>query len=398
MCFHNKALLLSLYLKAFLKLFKTICALLLCCFALQQPLLAQKKKMTSVSGFTLREAPSEEDRQKALQKQLVNPIRKFLNGFNFHIEKSLGYFSYRSALSDVSVLRDPTNQQLYIVPIGQEASITPPINAFSNWFTDLTPTTINRIDDDSQIIRTDTINFAYTNWGRVNPWNFRLDYSFKKVDKAHQQRTGEKRYLEQDLFRIGVGISFGAFKFKQNAHQQEADPVLRVYPLAKTKISSTKMFGSASYNFYSMGDLTILADVYGGVWKSKTEDINETIVTYDPFFNVGIMFQTTWSKYFKGYIRPSFEMRSYTLANELVSIPHNFTIFSVDLGLILKYPTYPRNKYQAHMVQMEHVFNGKIYRGRPFYRKQNPRTGQRRRGVRRGDESSFSIKNNNKNN
>lgn len=29
------------------------------------------------------------------------------------------------------------------------------------------------------------------------------------------------------------------------------------------------------------------------------------------------------------------------------------------------------------MVQMEHVFNGKMYRGRPFYKKQNPRYGQR---------------------
>lgn len=356
-------------------------------------LFGRRKKKTNVSGFTIQEAPTEEERKKALERQLINPVRKFLNGFNLHVAKSYGYFDYKSELTDVTVLRDPTNQQLYIVPLGEEASVTPPINAYSNWFTDLTPLEINRIDDDSQVLRTDTVSLIYTNYGRVNPWNFRLDYSFKKVDKAHQQRTGEKRYLDEDQFRIGAGISFGAFKFKQSAHQQSADPILRSYALQKTKISSTKMFGSASYNLYSLGDLSILADVYGGVWKSKTEDINSEYVTYDPFFNIGIMFQTTWSKYFKGYIRPSFEMRSYTMANELVSVQHKFNVFSIDLGLILKYPTYPRNKYSAHMVQMEHVFNGKMYRGRPFYQKQNPRTGQRRNS-RRGADSSFPIKKN----
>ena len=359
----------------------------------QFKLFGKKKKKTNVSGFSIEKGVSPEEKQKVLERQLVNPVRKFLNGFNFHIEKSLGYFSYQSELTDVSVIRDPTGQQLYIVPLGEEGSVTPPVNTFSNWMTDLTLLTINRIDDDSQIVKTDTVNFVYKNSGRINPWIFRLDYSFKKVDKDHQKRTGEKRYLDEDQFRIGTGIGFGSFKFKNSAHSQDVDPLLRNYALPNTKISSTKMFGSISYNAYSMGNLAIIADVYGGVWKTKTSDLNQELVTYDPFFNVGIMFQTTWSKYFKGYTRTAVEFRSYTMANDLVSVPHNFTIFSIDFGLILKYPTYPRNKYKAHMVQMEHVFNGKMYRGRPFYKKQNPRTGQRRNSRKEGGSSFPVIKN-----
>lgn len=353
----------------------------------------KKKKAANVPEFVIKEGVTPEEREKAMQRQLVNPIRKFVNGFNLHIEKSFGYFTYKSELTDVSVIRDPTGQQLYIVPLGEEGSVTPPINAFSNWTTDLTPIAINRIDDDSYIVRTDTASFAYKNAGRINPWVFRLDYSFKKVDKDHLKRTGEKRYLEEDLFRIGGGIGFGALKFQNSANTQDAAPLLRNYALPSKKISTTKMFASASYNFYSMGDMAIIADVYGGVWKTKTSQVNQELVTYDPFFNVGVMFQTTWSKYFKGYIRPAVEMRSYTLSNDLVTVPHNFAIFSIDFGVILKYPTYPRNKYKAHMVQMEHVFNGKMYRGRPFYRKQNPRTGQRRNSRKEGG-SSFKIKKN----
>ena len=67
--------------------------------------------------------------------------------------------------------------------------------------------------------------------------------------------------------------------------------------------------------------------------------------------------------------------------------PHQFMMFSVSVGLVLKYPIYPRNKYQADQVQMEHVFNGKIYRGRPFYQNQNPRYGQRR--IKRKPEGSY---------
>jgi len=353
-------------------------------------LFKKKKKKTNISGFVLQEAETPDQRKKAQEKRLVNPIRKVLSGFNLHISKSIGYFNYKSELSGVSVIRNVSDDQLFIVPLGEEASVTPPINGYANWFTDLTPYQTNSIDNGASIVRTDTVDFFYTNNGRISPWNFRLDYSFKKVDKAHLQKTGEKRYLDEDLFRVGIGMSFGSFKFSKDAHQQDIDPALGNYTINKTKISNTKMFGSASYNVYSLGDLAILADVYGGVWKSKAEDINASVTTYEPFFNFGVMFQTTWSKYFKGYIRPSYERRSYTLANESISVPQRFSIFSIDIGLILKYPTYPRNKYKAHMVQMEHVFQGKMYRGRPFYQKQNPRTGQRRNS-KRGGESSFSI-------
>lgn len=356
-------------------------------------LFKKKKKKTSVSGFTLQEAPTEEQRKKAAERQMVSPVRKFLNGFNFHVQKGFGLYNYQSSLSEVAVIRHLDTDALYLLSTTGEGNGTTVIKAYENWFSNLTGPQLYNINPANQMLRTDTVDFTYRNRGNINPWTFRLDYSFKKVDKEHQQRTGEKRYLDQDQLRVGVGFSFGSFKWRDNVHQQEVDPMLGNYQIPTARISSTKMFGSISYHVYQIGGTDIFADVYGGVWNSKTQDINETFVTYDPFFNVGIMFQTTWSKYFKGYIRPSFEMRSYTLADDLISVPHQFNVFSIDIGLILKYPTYPRNKFKADMVQMEHVFNGKIYRGRPFYRKQNPRTGQRRNS-RRGDGFDFPVRKN----
>lgn len=341
-------------------------------------LFKRKKKKTNVSGLVIEEAPDLEKQERQLQRRLVNPVRKNLNRFNFSIEKGVGYFSYQNPLTDVSVIRDPSGSQLYIVPLGEEEGLTSPINAFDNWFSDLTPVGIQRIDDDSHIVRTDTTDFLYKNNGRINPLTLRFSLSLKKIDKGHYERTKEKIYLEDDLLRIGGGIGFGALNFRNPASTQGVSDRLGNFTLPSTKLSTTKLFASLSYNMYTLGDYSIHADVLGGVWKVKAKQVNKEVVNYDPFFNIGIMFQMKFTKYFKGYIRPSFEMRSYTVSNELINIQHKFSVFSLDIGLLFKYPIYPRNKYKADQVQMEHIFNNKIYRGRPFYRKQNPRFGQRR--------------------
>ncbi len=341
-------------------------------------LFKRKKKKTNVSGLVIEEAPDLEKEERKFQRRLVNPIRKTINRFNFSIEKGVGYFSYRNPLSDVSVIRDPRGDQLYIVPLDEEQGLTSPINAFNNWFTDLTPVGIERIDDDSHIVRTDTTSFTYNNNGRINPLTFRFSISLKKLDKGHYERTKEKIYLDDDMIRIGGGIGFGGLRFRNPASSQDVSSLLRGYALPETKLSTTKLFASLSYNMYTLGDYSIHADVLGGVWKVKARQVNTDVVNYDPFFNIGVMFQMKFSKYFKGYIRPSFELRSYTVSNDLVNIQHKFSVFTIDLGLLFKYPIYPRNKYQADQVQMEHIFNNKIYRGRPFYRKQNPRFGQNR--------------------
>ncbi|OEK04631.1 hypothetical protein [Roseivirga misakiensis] len=356
-----------------------IIPLLLCsAFQTEAQLFKRKNKKANVDGFVLEVAPDPEKEKRKAERKLVNPIRKALNKFNFSIEKGFGYFTYRNPLTDVSVIRDPRGDQLYAVPLGEEEGNTSPLNAYDNWFNRISPIGIERIDDDSHIVRTDTVDLSYTNNGSINPLTFRLSFSIKKLDKKNSELTKDKVYTDEDLVRIGGGISFGAINFRNSVSTQEVSSELRSFTLPRTKLSTTKIFGSLTYNFYTLGDYSILADVMGGVWKIKSSHADNDLITYDPFFNVGIMFQQKFSKYFKGYIRPSVEFRSYTIANEFISAQHKYTVFSIDLGLLLKYPTYPRNKYKADQVQLEHVFEGKIYRGRPFYRKQNPRYGENR--------------------
>ena len=302
-------------------------------------------------------------------------MRKFLNQFNVSVERGYGFFSYQNALTGVSVVRNPAGNSLFLTP-GTVSPNSGQVTVYNNWFNDLRTTTVARIDDDAEIVQADANNLVYRNSGRLNPLTLRLSYSIRKVDKKHLKRSGERRLTDDELLRIGVGISSGKIKFKNDAHTQDVSGRLGDYSLPITKISTTKMFGSISYNAYQYGDLSLLADLSAGVWKTRSQDVNQDLVTYDPFFNLGLIFEKKISKYFKVYIRPSFEIRQYALADEAISVPHKFSVFTIDIGALIKYPVYPRNRYKAHRVQMEHVFNGKIYRGRSIFQRQNPRIGQ----------------------
>lgn len=331
----------------------------------------KKKGEGGYEGFAPQQALTPEEQRK----KMINPVRKVLNMFNVSVEKGWGYFSYQNQLTGVSVVRNPRGDLLYILPSG-ETTGQGPFNAYNNWFSGLDGVNITRIDDDAEIVNTDTTSFVYENNGRINPFTLRLSFSIRKVDKAHLKRTGERIYSDDELLRIGGGISFGNLKFRNNRNTQEISTRLRSFQLPITEINTTKMFGSVTYNAYRYGDLSLLLDLSGGVWKTKANQVDQTFVNYDPFFNVGLIFEQKVSKYFKVYIRPSFEVRQFSLTNDAISVPHQFSIFTIDIGALIKYPTYPRNRFKAHRVKMEHVFNGKIYRGRSIFQRQNPRTGQ----------------------
>ena len=193
------------------------------------------------------------------------------------------------------VVQDASGSPLFLVPTGAEP-IPIPIQGITHWFSNAQTITINRIDDDSQLVGADTTDFIYRNSGRINPFILRLSFSLKKLDRGHFGRTGERIYLDDDMIRLGAGIGFGKLRFRNPVHQQEVSDELRQYRLQQTSFASTKMFGTVSYNFYSQGDFRVLADVMAGVWKLKanTPNVDNSIITYDPFIDVGLMFQNNF--------------------------------------------------------------------------------------------------------
>jgi len=217
---------------------------------------------------------------------------------------------------------------------------------------------------------------VYENSGSFVPIAFRLSFSIKKQDKQHYKRTGDRRTSEDDLVRIGGGIGFGKMRYKNSVMTPSLNEPIGTYEMPFTKISQKKLFGSLDVNVYSKLDFTLFINLEAGSWQFKKEEFNQEYTIYDPFYSIGITFEKTVSKYFKLYMRPAVEFRDFKLSNSQINVTNKLKMFRLNFGVLLKYPTYPRNRYSANHVQMEHVFNGKKYRGRSIFRKQNPRIGQ----------------------
>ena len=311
------------------------------------------------------------------QGPIINPVRKVLNMFNFSFEMGTGFFDHQQELTDVVLIRTENPiPLLYIIPSADESSPTRPYNGFTNWFNDFRPIAIDQIHSNDLIVRTTSNPIVYENKGSFAPVTLRASVSIKKTDKKHYKTTGERRSLEEDLVRIGGGIGFSKVRYKNIEMTPSNDEEIGRYSMPFLETKQNKIFGSVDVNVYSNLDFTLFVNLEAGTWQFKKEDFNEEVVLYDPFYSVGVTFEKTVSKYFKLYIRPAVELRSYALNNGQIDIPNKMTMFSINIGVLLKYPTYPRNKFKAHHVQMEHVFNGKMYRGRSIFRKQNPRIGQ----------------------
>jgi len=161
----------------------------------------KKKDKQQAVGFVLEEGMTPEEREKAIKRQLVNPVREMLNRFNLQVEKSFGFFNYQNTLEGVTVVRSSNLENLYAVPLGNESLTLPEPQGIDNWTTDLNATTFPRIDDDSHLVGTDTAALIYRNPGSINPLTLRLSFSLKKLDKEHFKTTGDKRYLDEDLLR-----------------------------------------------------------------------------------------------------------------------------------------------------------------------------------------------------
>jgi hypothetical protein len=86
------------------------------------------------------------------------------------------------------------------------------------------------------------------------------------------------------------------------------------------------------------------------------------------------------SEYFRLFVRPSYEIRSYTLnfAETGQSIDHKFNAFYINVGATYRIPELRRCFLKTCKAQMNHAHGNREYRSRvhPIYKKQNPHYGE----------------------
>jgi hypothetical protein len=140
-----------------------------------------------------------------------------------------------------------------------------------------------------------------------------------------------------------------------------------------------KYYGMAGISFYRIDKFLFTGDVHVGGYKpGKNFDASQ--IKKGVYANAGVTIEHEFSEYLKAFLRPSFEIKNYTitLPNSDKTIPHYINAFYVNIGLTYAIPELPRCFHSECHSQMNHVHGDREYRSRMhrIWKKQNPLYGE----------------------
>ena len=128
-----------------------------------------------------------------------------------------------------------------------------------------------------------------------------------------------------------------------------------------------------------IGDWIISGDLRIGGWNPGKK-FNRPQMEKSLFFNLGGGFEYDKAEYFKIFIRPSFELRSYNLLipETSSSLRHRSNNINIQFGAIVRLPEKRRCPLKRCQVQIDHMHGDKEYRSRmfPIWKRQNPNYGE----------------------
>ena len=286
------------------------------------------------------------------------PFRAFLNKFSINLSSGYGRTFYRHDLAGYNYVRNADGS--FITPAVSGAEVA----GYSNWFNEVTPGlfALEGDEDAYKIVPAlppDSSSLALQSGGYSIPINLAVYYNLYRV-------------------RLGGGVMVDFHR----ARQPEPDNFLTTFP-DPPQISSTMLryYFLLGYSVYEYYDNAIGVDVrVGNINMGK--GFNKSIIDTSPTINVGVSLEKVFSEYFRVYIRPAYEFKSYTInLPDATTIDHRNSAFFITLGVSINYPEMPRSPIKNDKTQMRHYVsdgqgNKKEFRGQPFWKKQDPKIGE----------------------
>ena len=277
-----------------------------------------------------------------------SPVRAILNKIT--IGANIGYgLNYYHQKLPYTILQDGDNH--YLKP--QPGSIS----GYSNWVSSPAFKPLLPAGDADAVVRgdSDTTNLKLTGFGSSLPLNIDL------------------HVVLLDRFRIGGGAGIEAFSVK-TLEFKNANSVLHEYNADVSTAIAWRYYGMLGARVYSWGNWDHSVDMRLGKKKFLTQFEGSTGKT---FFNLGVTMERNYSEYFRFTFRPAVELFSYTSNKE--DLPELKTLnpsLYLQAGVNFNFPRVPRCPIDACHIQLEHVHDGKEFRGQPIHRWQNPKYGQ----------------------
>ena len=185
-------------------------------------------------------------------------------------------------------------------------------------------------------------------------------------------------HVEFDRYRIGAGYSLdytrvGEFK----PANYGAD--IGGYSLERSSMFVKHYFVMLGAMVYRYDQYALVADAnIGGYGMGK--DFAKNLMKKSIYLNVGMRAEREFSEYFRLFIRPSYEIKSYklTIPETTQTLQHRLDGFYLNIGFTYRIPELRRCFLRTCHAQINHAHGNREYRSRrhPIYNKQNPHYGE----------------------
>lgn len=272
-------------------------------------------------------------------------IRTILNKITLTAASGVGYSFYSHELNHFTIAN--SNDRLYISPAGTS-------DYYWRWLNK--PERTNLPVSTDAAVNTDSVSVGFKGIGTSIPLLISLHYQF-------------------DRFRIGAGASLEFHQFRK-MEPTNYKSVLGSYTESFSSMFA-RLFGTFGGEYYRFYEYHYYLDIYAGIMDYGS-GFDKSLMQKGAFINLGAPIEREFSEYFKVFLRPSYEFKSFSmrLPESPVAIKTRHQAFYINIGFRYNYPDIRRCPIRSCETQKVHTHKGRIFRGRPFYKKQNPQIGE----------------------
>lgn len=285
-------------------------------------------------------------------KRVKSPVRTILKNFVFSGSVGMGNTFVSHKLDGFGI-----SQADGVAPTIFPADRT---NRFSNWLNTIRSPAPGA-GPDSFIVSSDSVQLGF----KGNAINFPL------------KLTVHYEFLEK--YRLGAGFSYEIMSIG-DLHSINFKDKINDFAPSNPSGFMKKYFVLLGVSFYRWNDILFTGDVNVGGYNPGNNFL-KPLIKKGIYANMGVAIEKDFSEYIKVFLRPSFEIKNYTLsipASGDRTIVHNLNAFYLNVGVSYRIPELARCYHPDCHAQINHAHGNKEYRSRmhPFYKKQNPHYGE----------------------
>lgn len=185
-------------------------------------------------------------------------------------------------------------------------------------------------------------------------------------------------HVEFDRYRIGGGYSFDYTRmgdFRPTNYTSDIDP----YALDRPSMFVKHYFGMIGAMVYRYYEYAVVVDANIGGYNLGNQ-FAKNLMKKSVYFNVGVRAEREFSEYFRLFMRPSYEIKSYklTVPETAQTLQHRLNGLYIDVGFTYRLPELRKCFLRTCHAQINHAHGNREYRSRrhPIYKKQNPHYGE----------------------